>query len=594
MTRKNKKLTIFSLLLLFSIVVAGLGLKYFPFTKVVRMPAGSEQEFVNPEKKQAIAPHSLYYDFEVAPGKEMPGGFSKGTAHSGQYAVKAFGQNSFSVVVERTAGEIGVENLKAVALSAWIYVFPTKKDVKGSLVFTASNEVGVNVSWHGVAIAEPGVPKGKWFKVSTYIDLSNVQFKPNYKLQMYLWNNSSTDILIDDYFIAFGGAVDRRGDSARVDMTKPAGFIQKFNYPPFPVSMLEKETTGKTINPGEIDAGDYAIAGNFLNSGNDALLVMRKDGKSAVYAFCPGTREFRKVQLGMPNPLPSVGPVKKVLKGRFLPGQPEQFIVVGEKGWYVGAINPLENVCSNTATLQSMVKILWKSAETATSLIAGDFNDDRQAELLQISGNGSWKVMSFSAEGKTGAAWKVISTDDNKPLPEWDSNVLEVGVSAGRFMPGVNSDVALTVTRNKSDGKYAWSLKKLNIPGKTWDPLIGKNQDHQGKTIGLDTLKPTDIFFALPGEGNKMTTFRYNRDWRYDMKEIRFNDTTFVLLSGVDFHGYDKDQNPKYYESLMLVPGCFLKPASALFLVSGHVAKARHYESTLPDFVHLYSLPANK
>jgi len=300
MNKKNKRLLLFSLLLLFSVIVLALGLKYFPFTKVIKMPAGSEKEFVTPGKISNLSPHTLYYDFEVEPGKDMPGGFHKGLAHSGQYAVKAFGQNSFSVVVERTAGEIGIENLKAVALSAWIYVFPTNKEVKGSLVFTASNEAGVNVCWQGRGVVEPEVPRGKWFKISTYIDLTSVSFKPGYKLQVYFWNNSSTDILIDDYFIAFGGAVDRRGDSARVDMTRPAGFIPKFNYPPFPVSVLEREQVGKTINPGEVDQDDFVIVGDFFNTGNDALFVIRKDGRAATYVFCREKIEFRKIKLNNP------------------------------------------------------------------------------------------------------------------------------------------------------------------------------------------------------------------------------------------------------------------------------------------------------
>jgi hypothetical protein len=78
------------------------------------------------------------------------------------------------------------------------------------------------------------------------------------------------------------------------------------------------------------------------------------------------------------------------------------------------------------------------------------------------------------------------------------------------------------------------------------------------------------------------------------MKEIRFTDSTFRIISAVDFHGYNRDQNPKYYESLKIVPGYFGDKASLSFLVFGHVSKSRHYQSILPDFVHIYSLPATK
>jgi hypothetical protein len=594
MNKINKKLLIFSLLLLFFIVLLALGLKYFPFTKVVKMPAGSEKEFVNPENSHDRSPHTLYYDFEVAPGKDMPDGFYKGIAHSGQYAVKAFGKNSFSKAVERTAGEVGVENLKAVAISAWIYVFPTKDEVKGSLVFTASNEVGVNVCWLGIGIVEPEVPRGKWFKISKYFDLTAFQFKPDYKIQVYFWNNSSTDILVDDYFIAFGGATDRRGDSARVDMTKPAGYVPKFNFPPFPVTLLEKVPFEKTIDPADVDSNDFLLAGNFLNTGNDALIMVGKDGKPAIYAVCPGNREFRKIVPGNPSVMASVGPVKKILKGKFLPTSADQLILVGEKGWMLCAFNPPDNICNNNGTLQTTINVLWQSDTPAGSIYTGDFTGNHKSAVLWIDNNGSWKVMSFENTNNSGSKWRVIARDDNKPQAEWDLSTQEAGISVGHFLPGMAKDVVLTVTRNKSNGKIAYTLRKFNLPGKKWDPVFSEKQQYLGKTIGLDTLKPSDLFFETSPDGNKTAIFRYNRDWRYDLKEIRFNDTTFGIVSNVDFHGYNLDQNPKYYEALNLVPGCFLNPSSASFLTVGTVLKNRHYQAILPDFVHLYSPSVNK
>jgi hypothetical protein len=595
MDRKKKRVVISGVILLFSIVVVALGLKYFPFSKMVKMPAGSDKDYISPEKKHKLVPNTLYYDFEVAPGKEMPGGFNKGQAHSGQYAVKAFGQNSYSVAVEKTAGEIGIGNLQAVAISAWIYVFPTKKEVKGSLVFAVSNEVGVNVSWNGLYVYDPEVPRGQWFKVSKYMDLSKVEFKPGYKIQLYFWNTSSADILVDDYFISFGGAIDRRGDSARVDMTKPAGFIAKYNFPPFPVSMMEKEPLAKSVSPSEIDPADFAIAGNFYNTGNDGLLAIGKNGRVVAYTFCQGSREFRKINISNQQSLQALGSVRKIVKGKFLPGNADQFIVIGNKGWMLGAINPPENSCSGDGVLQGNLKILWKSAEVAGTLDAGDFNGDKRAEILSVAANGSWKLMSFEPDGnKTGGSWKVLFADDQKPVDEWDQGVRETGMSVGRFLPGEARDVVLTVTRNKNDKKYAYSLRKFNPAGKNWEPVSGTKQHQAGMTIGLDTLKPADHFFAIPAGVNKTAVFRYNRDWRYDMKEIRFNDSTFTIVSEVDFHGYEKDQNPKYYESLKLVPGCYLNATTGSFFTVGSIPKSRHYQEILPDFAHLYSLAAIK
>jgi len=594
MKKKNKRLAIAGLLLLFSLVVIALGLKYFPFAKLVRMPAGSEKVFVNPEKVRNFPPHTLYFDFEIPAGRELPGGFYKGLAHSGQYSVKAFGQNSFSTAVERTAKEIGIENLKSVAWSAWIYVFPTKNEVKGSFVFSVSNEAGVNVCWQGNGITGPDVPLGKWFKISKYFDLTAVQFKPDYKIQVYFWNNSKADILVDDYFISFGGAVDRRGDSARVDMTRTGEFTPEFNYPPFPVTFLNRVPVEKTIAPSEIGPDDLAIAGNFLGTGNDGLLDIKKNGKVAVFTFCREANGFRKIILDNSALLSAVAPFKKVVKGKFLSSQGDQFIMTGEKGWLLGALDPPENICGNSAEKHCNLKILWKSDEKAVTICAGEFNGDRRSEILVITETGDWKVMSFGTGGSAGGAWKEIATGNDNSPDEWVHGKNDFSVSAGRFITGIAEDVILTVARNKRDGKCTYSLRKLDLQGKQWKSLYSEKQHGEGRTIGLDTLKPGDAFFTVASDGNKLVVFRYNRDWRYDMKEIRFSDSTFSIISNVDFTGYAKDQNPKYYESLRLVPGSYLRPQDVSFMVIGHVAASRHYQAVLPDFTDLYSLPANK
>ena len=595
MNKKSKRLLVFSLLLFLSIVVAALGLKYFPFTKVMKMPAASESDFVNPQKVRPLSPHSLFYDFEMAPGKEMPGGFYKGQAHSGQYSVKAFGQNSFSIAVERTAQEVGVENLKAVALSAWIYVFPTKNEVKGHFVFTASNELGVNVCWQGIGLREPEIPRGKWFKISGYFDLTSVAFKPGYKLQIYFWNNSRTDILIDDYNIVFGGAVDRRGDSAWVDMTRPAGYTPRFNYPPFPVSLLEKETIVSLPKPSEILPSDFVIAGNFLNTGSDALFIIGQDGKPASFAFCPETRGFRKVILNYPAATAPFTPVKKILKGKFLNIPGEQIIITGDKSWMMAALEPVGKPCTSSGPIQANLKILWKSETPATSLYAGDFTGDHRTELLMVADNGSWKVMSFEQTGNTEAKWKVVAEDDHDPVKEWNRSNQEISISTGRFFANTSNDQVLTTTKGNGTAKCTFFICKLNIVRMKWEPLFPEKQNYSGKTIGLDTLKQSDIFFAgNTGEGNDLRIFRYNRDWRFNLKEIRFNDTTFAILSSVDFHGFDLDHNPKYCESLVLIPGHFLSPSDLSFLAIGHIAKNRHYETILPDFTDIYSIPRKK
>jgi hypothetical protein len=493
--------------------------------------------------------------------------------------------------MERTAGDIGVQNLGAVGLSAWIYVFPTEKEVKGALVFTASNELGVNICWQGVNLKGPEIPRGKWFKISGSFNLADVKFKPGNKIQVYFWNTSSTDILIDDYFVVFGAPLERRGDSALVDLTKPAGYVPKFNYPPFPVSYLKKDSITSQIKADEIGREDLAVAGDFLSSGNEEMLVFRKDGKMAGYTFCREKNGF--VRFAVTKPLQPLSNVKNIMAGKFTGNGTGQCLVVTDKIFQLFMLNPSGDPCSATQPAAAGLKMLSVAEPYTGAVYTGDFTGSGRAEVLVINSTGSWKIVGFEPVANGAGKWKTIAASEQHPVAAWNVQQFETGITAGSFLPGIRTDQLLSVSRSKSDRKITYTIYRFNKSGMNWESNYSGNGS--GKIIGLDTLKPEDRFYTVKSDsGNHNTVFRYNRDWRFDLKEISFSDSAYAIRSGVDFEGYAKDYNPKYYESLRLIAGKFTPAAEASFLLIGKNAPERRYEAILPDFIHLYSVSSKK
>ena len=592
MTRKTKKILIISVLLLFCVAAVGVGLKYFPFTRVVKLPASEEREFVNSQQIYTRAPASLYFDFETDPNKATPAGLYKGIAHSGQFSVKAFGKNSYSLTIERKAEEVGIRNLKAVALSAWVYVLPTKDEIKGTFVFTASNELGVNVVWQGISVGDPGVPRGQWFKISGYIDLSSVTFKPGYKLQVYFWNTSSSDILIDDYYIVFGGPVDRRGDSALVDMTRENSYTPRINFPPWTVSFLSKSPSAKAIPASWIPPGAPVAAGRFTGNNTDDLITTTSDGKLSLITWCDASGEFRQVVLSNAAVAAPLGKITKILSGQFLPGNSSQMLLCGDKKWAVGTVESSDDPCKSGNPPATTLRLLHAPENISGSVSCGDFNGDRITEILIIAPDGSWKMMTVAQEGKNTGSLKTVAGQNPDVIPEWNTGQYELSVHPGHFLAGIPADLILTVTREKSTGRPAYTFRKYSKG--YWLTVFPSKQGYCGLNIGTDTLRPSDRFLLLNQKpGALPRVYRYDREWRYDLKEIQFNDTAFRILSAIDFQGYEKDHNPKYYEFLELLPGNFISPAEPGFMVIGHVAPERHYQSILPDFISLY-LPEEK
>jgi len=666
---------LFISVLVFFILLA-LAYRYVPFAKILRVTASKEMSSSDFLKTGSEPPNSIAFDFEMAHGREVPNGVITGNAHSGKYAAKAFGKNAFTPALERTAGELGVGKLKYVSVSSWVFVKPGPEPVTAALVLAASNNMGVNICWKGIGLKDPFVPRGKWFKMSGQFDLSEVKFTPDTRIQLYFWNNSSTDIFIDDYYMVYGGPQSRRGDTTYVDLTR-GPYQAKFNYPPFPFTylrMAENVVTGSTslIAGGEpaqaiILPSDPMISGMFLaeNAGRDVLFVMPQGGKPEIFAYCTGSSSFIRAEVvftpvarlaasspaqdptpvpaqtpapaAVPSATPAAMPGKQyLLKGKFIGGETEQLLFIAEKSCHLYKFSSKGGACSEGNTVRA--ELLWQAEkfenlnfDAARPILAGDFDGDGISELLSVDGNGAWKIYRF-VTGKPSGSWTLLA--EGKESPEtWKQN--NPGFTAARFLPGRAQCEVLAISENTRDHQCSYTLSiyspamkdfvscftgKYGMHGGSPNSVTARggspnsvtarggspnsggalnSTGSPGKIIGIDTLKPGDQFFCGNfGPNASPVVMRYNRDWRYDLKEIAFSDSAYHILYSIDFAGYTADNNPKYYEVLKLIPGRFTGN-QASFIVIGRNCKTKDFDGNecseyedlpeLPDFISVYS-----
>jgi hypothetical protein len=574
--------------------------RYVPIVKMFRVSVKQQQGVSAGISPGREVPNSLLFDCEVPPGKEIPSGVEKGIAHSGSYAMTASGKNSFTPAIERKASELGLDKMQAIAISAWVYVKPTTHSVDGVLVFSASNELGVNICWKGVGVKDPGVPRGKWFKVSSYFDLAGSKIKPDTRIQVYFWNNSNCDILVDDIYIVLGGPYQKKGDTAQVDLTRHA-YERKFNFPPFPVILLErndKQMSG--IRPEDFRQGSILVAGNFSGSrqGTEQLVVFDPSGKAFIYYWCgePGSFEKKDVDLRAVQQKITNG---KVLKGKFISGKPDLLFIRTGPAAYLCQVEGIP-ACDAKDGGQAGLRVLWQwdtptgiPLSEVNEILAADLDGDGLAELSVTDREGKWELFRFKAGAASNKVrMEKICSLDKGEVPEWNSGYYGYRTFAGRFAAKAQ-DQLLTVFTEKSSGTTSYSIRVFSA-GKL-KPVFPPGNGNHGLTIGLDTLKQNDDFlFVRDASGDRI--LRLNRDWRFDLKEISFNDSTFVIRNNVDFSGYTADHNPKYYGSLVLVPGCFIKESSGSILVVGRNLTKQQPASQkspglpeLPDFKDIYS-----
>ena len=608
------------------VILLALAYRYVPLARIIRVTASKEMSYSEPPKTGTEPPNSIAFDFEVAPGKEVPAGMITGNAHSGKYAAKAFGKNAFTPALERSAGELGVSKLKFVSVSSWVFVKPGPEPVTAALVLAASNNMGVNICWKGIGLKDPFVPRGKWFKMSGQFDLSDVKFTKDTRLQLYFWNNSSTDIFIDDYYMVYGGPQPRRGDTTYVDLTK-GPYQARFNYPPFPFRYLRMAEiggiagtsllSGGGVTQGVILPSDPAISGMFLagTQGRDVLFVMPRMGKPMIFSYCSEASSFNKAEVVFTAAAQAPGK-HYLLKGKFLFGETEQLLFISEKSCGLYKFSSKGSVCKEGNIVEA--GLLWQSEnlgslqfDPAKPLLSADFDGDGISEILSVRNNGEWKLFSFQA-GKPGGAWTLLS--EGKESPEtWKQN--NTGFTAAYFLPGQAQCEVLSVSENTKDHKFSYTLSMYSPAKKSFvscftgkygmrdgSPNSGGSPNPggaYGKVIGIDTLKPGDQFFCGNfGPNASPVVMRYNRDWRYDLKEIAFSDSAYHILNNIDFTGYSADHNPKYYEVLKLIPGRFTGNQVS-FIVIGRNCKNKDYNGKecseyedlpeLPDFISVYS-----
>jgi hypothetical protein len=603
MQKKTKRLII----IIAGIIVAGvvmgiLALRYIPFHKFMKRPTSNDLAFISTGQSAERPPNSLYLDFEIDSTASVPGDLYKGIAHSGRFSSKTFGKNTFSVSFEKKIGEIRARNLKKVSLSAWVYVFPGNNDPEGALVFTITNTVGVNTCWKGVALNGPYIPRGEWFKISGSFDLDDVLVRDDDKVQIYFWNNSSTDILTDDFYVVFGAPEERRGDSTLVDMTR-GSYQAGFNIAPYPPVFFEKES----LEPGELKEsdilpGDNLIPGFFANPAGDreSLLAISESGNAWLAFFCPELKGFRKIPVTLPSDLSGPMTASTILAGSFLPGGYDQILILNEKGFLLAGVEKISNPCSGEGAGTSL-KILWRSdgAEingirfAPAQVTIADVNGDKRDELLVIRKGGTWELFGYKETKPGEGAWVTLASGDMERIREWDPATYDVKMTSGRFIRNVNKDLILSIYIDKTKHILRYSMHQYDPAGKKFSSRYSGWEGNPGKTIGVDTLKTSDRFFTGPfREGEADIILRYNRDWRYDLKMIEFNDTTFRIMASMDFSGYEKDFNPKFYEALRLLPGRWIDPGKCSMMVIAKNTKQKEYENLpyLPNSIQVYSL----
>jgi hypothetical protein len=131
------------------------------------------------------------------PNRNDPSKVMKGTAHSGQYALRVDQNHEFSLTFDLPLGKISSSKFKGVHLDAWVFMPSAKATAAiGMQIVQPDGSIAVNGS--DIKFGEAIKTYNEWVPVSTDFVLPD-NIIPAQRLRVFMWRASaSEEAFLDD------------------------------------------------------------------------------------------------------------------------------------------------------------------------------------------------------------------------------------------------------------------------------------------------------------------------------------------------------------------------------------------------------------
>jgi hypothetical protein len=551
---------------------------------------------------------NFLFDFETAEGLYKTSNIKEGVAHSGNFACDLSDRTEYSAAVIKQLGEVGSEPIKEISAGVWIY----SKAENATVVLEVSivNSKEESLFWEGKTIEGQFLPKNKWTKVNMSVRLPVGELSLDDFIIVDVWNKGKTAIIIDDLEIIYGGENDRRGEDSQID---PNTIYQKQyvairNKPPFPPLYFQKADLKNNNSvflannkTGDLAPGDEFIVGNFCSgpTKQDMLLHIKNENAS-IYAYCSETGRFVQqwnIQKSARNSL-LFDPATEKITGDFDKNGTKEILLVNKKIGagqlisFTGSCDCKENKLTQTDLWKDTGTLFepWKT-NAADIILSGDFAGEEESELLLINSHtGRWSVLQFN-----GRDWKTVASDKENTLLDpmlFDKkNSLRI---VGKFYANLTKDVLLISVINPKTERVAYYSLEYNSGQKKFNI---KTEVEELSSL-LFFKNPDNLLKGNFNEDGEEEILVHSNDWRFDLKLLEADPQGFTITNQVDFKGYPKDYNPKYYEFVKIVSGNFVESGKTSLLVMMRNCSDKNFNGTectgyedvdyLPNSTQLY------
>ena len=528
---------------------------------------------------------SFYYDMEGPDELENGGTISEDVAHSGKRSSLVSGKNSCSASISKKYSDVVNGTLKLVLASAWIY--PTSKNQESTFVFEVRSPDGSFAYWGGKSIADMNLEVNTWHKLNAMFQIpqENYQkFRPDDELHVYMFNNNDTKVYVDDILVSFGDVPAPPGSHCFVEMNSVMNNKYTFDrtHPPYPIRYISLAEIGNHSSSclidnesecyGRLNPGENIFAGKFIsaNSGTDELISIN-EASIELYQFCKSAGRFviaGKIQHSFQT-------ITHAVTGDFTGNGKQEIFLITHAGSVLLGFSELPSVhCADNLNGSKMHELWSGEFGNQGKLLSADLTGDHKDELILTDPAGRYRAMTFD-----GHDWKIIA-ENNSPFPSLDSTSTQI---TGLFS---RSGTMQLITCFMGEDKIHTAFISLN------------GNKLKAIDLGIDNVfAPDDQLFRVQTKGKLDEIISFNHSRRFELKKIYPESRQFYISSTIDFRGYDKDQNPKYYEFPKIIPGnftgsgleilCILRNCADVDFDGKHCRQFQKIQD-LPDKIQLY------
>ena len=512
-------------------------------------------------------------------------------AFSGKHALKVAGRRSYSPAVQIPLND-QLQKSQSALFGAWLFVGDSSGDLEGKLIFQIvdrSNKLKFSAASE---IKEGNNKSRQWFYACGIADWKDTKILPTDFVKIYYWNNCKNTVFVDNVQVIFGKQL-IKGEKPLADNTSHQfQFIQAADRPPYPSVFFEKEFSGNVKNTTiyttdgkdalKMNNEDEFVSGRFVKGSNniDQLLVVRNSKPFALvwydrlkYQFmfqrCSGESD-KRLSLKFPY---TVADVNGDGLDELITCTPLSVINIFKFQFQTRSFGPVFSGTPEGLTpdvfFDQITGISKKGVKEKCMMVL-----DKKGNIILI------KYRNDKLIASNMGMYKEVS--DNKYACK---------IICGNFFKNDKNENLLLLYSEQKTGRCFYKMFEVDQEESGLHRLFDGNFENK-----CDTLRPDNSYFTCDFNNDKIDELiSFSNGWRYDAKLVSFTKEGYAILANIDFTGYPKDFNPKYFEKQAMVPGNYNGNGSpTIFTFCGSDKRNPVSSGDMTPYIGIFSFKNNK